>query len=345
MTLIPVTILTGFLGSGKSTLLKRLLTEAHGRKIAVIENEFAEESIDGEILASTGSEQIVQMSNGCVCCSIRDDLRATLCNLAQRRRQGELDFERVMIETTGLADPGPVAQTFFLDADVVRSYRPDAILTMVDAKHAMGQLDSRAEARRQVAFADRLLISKADLVSSDQMQLLSSRLRGMNRAAPQSIVQSGDVGLLDLFDLRAFNVDHHLEQQLDAATGDCSAPDRTSACAHPNHSHEPDHPHHHAHDDVTSFVFRSERPFRPDKFGQFMDAMVKSHGSRLFRYKGVLNMQGSDRKVIFQGVHQLMSSDFGLDWADEEDRISRLVFIGLNLPKEMFMRSLGYCLA
>jgi G3E family GTPase len=153
MKLIAATVLTGFLGSGKSTLLRRLLTEAHGRKIAVIENEFGEENIDSEIIVSGGQEQIVMMSNGCVCCSIRDDLRATLWDLAERRSAGELDFEQVVIETTGLADPGPVAQTFFLNEQIASRYRPDAILTMVDAKHAMDQLDTRREARRQVGFA------------------------------------------------------------------------------------------------------------------------------------------------------------------------------------------------
>jgi G3E family GTPase len=157
--LIPATILTGFLGAGKSTLLRRVLTEAHGRKIAVIENEFGEENIDSEIIVSGGEEQIIQLSNGCLCCGIRDDLRATLADLAARRRAGDIAFDQVMIETTGLADPGPIAQTFFLDPEIARDYRPDAILTLVDAKHAMGQLDSRGEARRQVGFADRLFIS------------------------------------------------------------------------------------------------------------------------------------------------------------------------------------------
>ena len=176
MTLIPATILTGFLGSGKTTLLKRVLGEAHGQKIAVIENEFGEENIDNDILVSDTSEQIIQMSNGCICCTIREDLRATLQDLAQKKRKGELDFDRVVIETTGLADPGPVAQTFFMDDEIAESYLLDSILTLVDAKHAAGQLNDRQEARRQVGFADQIFISKSDLVSADELAAQHHRL-------------------------------------------------------------------------------------------------------------------------------------------------------------------------
>ena len=166
MTLIPATILTGFLGSGKTTLLKRVLSEAHGQKIAVIENEFGEENIDSDILVTESKEQIIQMSNGCICCTIREDLRATLQLLAAKKRKGLLDFDRVVIETTGLADPGPVAQTFFMDDEIAESYLLDSILTLVDAKHAPQQLNDRQEARRQVGFADQIFISKTDLVAA-----------------------------------------------------------------------------------------------------------------------------------------------------------------------------------
>jgi G3E family GTPase len=172
-TLISVTILTGFLGSGKTTLLKRVLSEAHGQKIAVIENEFGEESIDSEILVSDREEQIIQLNNGCICCSIREDLRSTLTMLAAKRHDGELDFERVIIETTGVADPGPVAQTFFMDEDVVASYHLDSIITLVDAKHASEQLNTRQEARRQIGFADQIFVSKADLVEAESVHALT----------------------------------------------------------------------------------------------------------------------------------------------------------------------------
>ena len=192
MSLIPATILTGFLGSGKTTLLKRVLSEAHGQKIAVIENEFGEENIDNEILVSDTKEQIVQMSNGCICCTIREDLRSALQLLAAKKRKGLLDFDRVVIETTGLADPGPVAQTFFMDDEIAESYLLDSVLTLVDAKHADQQLDDRQEARRQVGFADQIFISKTDLVGKDEVDALVHRLKHMNPRAPQQAVHFGD---------------------------------------------------------------------------------------------------------------------------------------------------------
>ena len=329
MKLIAATVLTGFLGSGKSTLLRRLLTEAHGRKIAVIENEFGEENIDSEIIVSGGKEQIVLMSNGCVCCSIRDDLRATLWDLAERRSAGELDFDQVVIETTGLADPGPVAQTFFLNEQIASQYRPDAIVTMVDAKHAMDQLDTRREARRQVGFADRIFISKTDLVIQSEIDALSARLRRMNPGAPQFFASFGDIAVTDVFDLGGFNLDCQLDVPSEQARDERSD-DQAG--------------HRHCHDDVNSFVFRSARPFHGARFGQFMNAMISSHGPRLLRYKGILNMHGQDRKVVLQGVHQLMSHDVGPPWDHDEARVSKLVFIGMELPRELIMRSLEQCL-
>jgi len=211
MALIPATILTGFLGSGKTTLLKRILTEAHGQKIAVIENEFGEENIDSDILVTESKEQIVQMSNGCVCCTIREDLREALQLLAAKKRQGLLDFDRVVIETTGLADPGPVAQTFFMDDEIAESYLLDSILTLVDAKHAPQQLNDRQEARRQVGFADQIFISKSELVSAEETDALIHRLKHMNPRAPQQKAHFGDVPLKDIFDLRGFNLNAKLD--------------------------------------------------------------------------------------------------------------------------------------
>jgi G3E family GTPase len=200
--LIPATVLTGFLGAGKTTLLKRILSESHGLKIAVIENEFGEENIDNEILVADTKEHIVQMSNGCVCCTIREDLRTTLQDLAEKRRKGELDFERVVIETTGLADPGPVAQTFFMDDEIAESFLLDAVLTLVDAKHAAQTLNDRQEARRQVGFADQIFISKSELVTAQELEALQHRLKHMNPRAPQHIVHFGEVAIDKVFDLR-----------------------------------------------------------------------------------------------------------------------------------------------
>ena len=203
MSLIPVTILTGFLGSGKTTLLKRLLSEAHGQKIAVIENEFGEENIDTQILVTESKEQIIQMSNGCICCTIREDLRETLQLLAAKKRKGLLDFDRVVIETTGLADPGPVAQTFFMDEEIAETYLIDSIITLVDAKHAQQQLNDRQEARRQVGFADQIFLSKTELVSAEETEALTHRLKHMNPRAPIKAVHFGEVPLAEVLDLRA----------------------------------------------------------------------------------------------------------------------------------------------
>ena len=216
MSLIPATILTGFLGSGKTTLLKRVLAEAHGQKIAVIENEFGEENIDSEILVTDVKEQIIQMNNGCICCTIREDLRTTLQDLAEKKRKGELVFDRVVIETTGLADPGPVAQTFFMDDEIAESYLLDSILTLVDAKHAVAQLNDRQEARRQIGFADQIFISKTDLVAKEDVDALMHRIKHMNPRAPQRPVHFGEVALSEVFDLRGFNLNTKLEIDPDA---------------------------------------------------------------------------------------------------------------------------------
>jgi G3E family GTPase len=345
MSLIPATILTGFLGAGKTTLLKRVLSEAHGQKIAVIENEFGEENIDNEILVADTQEQIIQMSNGCVCCTIREDLRTTLADLAARKRKGELDFERVVIETTGLADPGPVAQTFFMDDEIAESYLLDSILTLVDAKHAEAQLDQRQEARRQVGFADQIFISKTDLVAKEEVDALVHRLKHMNPRAPQRAVHFGEVPISEVFDLKGFNLNAKLDIDPEFLSGDGHG----AAHDHDHHDHAPgehcDHPHHHHHDDdVKSFVFRSARAFDPAKLEDFLGAIVQVYGPRMLRYKGVLYMKGSDRKVVFQGVHQLMGSDLGPKWAPGEAKGSKLVFIGIDLPREVLEQGLEQCL-
>ena len=346
MSLIPATIVTGFLGSGKTTLLKRVLTEAHGQKIAVIENEFGDENIDNEILVQDSNEQIIQLNNGCVCCSIREDLRTTLSDLAEKKRKGEIDFDRVVIETTGLADPGPVAQTFFMDDEIAESYLLDSILTLVDAKHADEQLNTRQEARRQIGFADQIFISKADLVDDATLQALIHRVKHMNPRAPQHKVHFGEVPLADVFDLRGFN----LNAKLDIDPEFLKADDHDHDHDHHDHDHEHgehcDHPHHHAHDDdVKSFVFRSERAFNAAKLEDFLGSIVQVYGPKMLRYKGVLFMKGTDRKVIFQGVHQLMGSDMGPKWAPGEKKNTKMVFIGLDLPRDVFQQGLEQCLA
>ncbi len=353
--LIPATILTGFLGSGKTTLLKRVLSEQHGQKIAVIENEFGEENIDNEILVADTTEQIIQMNNGCVCCTIREDLRTTLSDLAAKRRRGELDFDRVVIETTGLADPGPVAQTFFMDDEIAESYLLDGVLTLVDAVHADGQLDARQEARRQVGFADQIFISKSELVDDATVAALGHRLKHMNPRAPQQKVHFGEVPISSVFDLKGFNLNAKLEIDPEFLTAaDAAHKHAGHDHDHAGHDHAPgeacDHPshqagHHHAHDDdVKSFVFRSERAFNPARLEDFLGSVVQVYGPKMLRYKGVLYMKGSDRKVVFQGVHQLMGSDLGPKWLPNEKKLSKMVFIGIDLPKDILLQGLDGCL-
>ena len=344
--LIPATILTGFLGSGKTTLLKRVLTEAHGQKIAVIENEFGEENIDTEILVSDTNEQIIQMSNGCVCCTIREDLRTTLADLAAKRRKGELDFERVVIETTGLADPGPVAQTFFMDDEIAEAYLLDSVLTLVDAKHADEQLNTRQEARMQVGFADQIFISKSDLVEPAAVEALVHRIKQMNPRAPITTAHFGEVALAKVFDLRGFNLNAKLEIDPDFLKADDHGHHHHHHDQDHEHGEHCDHPHHHHHDDdVKSFVFRSDKPFNPAKLEDFLGAIVQVYGPKMLRYKGVLNMKGTDKKVIFQGVHQMMGSDLGPKWMPGEKKQSKMVFIGIDLPKDVLMQGLEGCLA
>ena len=350
MSPIPTTILTGFLGAGKTTLLNRILREEHGLRIAVIENEFGEENIDNEILVQDSGEQIVEMNNGCICCTIRGDLVVALTNLARKRDAGEIAFDRVIIETTGLANPGPVAQTFFVDEEVGAHYMLDAVVTVVDARHAMDQLDRHEEAQRQVGFADKILLSKLDLVDADALETLKLRLKRINPRAPISTSDFGRAPIAEVLDLRGFNLNDKLELDPDFLRAEEHEHDHHdhAHCGEHGHVHTEacQHDHHHAQhsDDIAAFVFRSERPFDPERLDQFLGSMVQVFGPSMLRYKGVLSMAGAERKVVFQGVHQIMGSDLGAKWEAEEARGSKMVFIGKNLPKDVFIRGLEQCL-
>lgn len=355
---IPSTILTGFLGAGKTTLLNRILHEEHGLRIAVIENEFGQENIDNEILVRDTGEQIVEMNNGCICCTVRGDLIVALTSLAQKRASGEISFDRVVIETTGLANPGPVAQTFFVDEEVGANYMLDAVVTVVDARHAMTQLDQHEEAQRQVGFADKILLSKTDLVDAAAIEALKTRLHRINPRAPITTSDFGRAPISDVLDLRGFNLNDKLELDPDFLRADDHAHDHGhdhehgehcghdhahgEACTHHAHGHD----HHRSHhtDDIAAFVFKSERAFDPERLDQFLGSMVQVFGPQMLRYKGVLSMAGADRKVVFQGVHQIMGSDLGAKWGESEIRGSKMVFIGKNLPKDVFIAGLEQCL-
>jgi G3E family GTPase len=342
MALIPATILTGFLGAGKTTLLNRILREPHGHRIAVIENEFGEENIDNEILVQENKEQIVEMSNGCICCTVRGDLIVALGALAQKRDAGELQFDHVIIETTGLANPGPVAQTFFMDEEISMRYMLDAVITVVDARHAMQQLNEHEEAQRQVGFADRILLSKTDLVDVAAIEVLTARLKRMNPRAPVSKSDFGRAPIAEVLDLRGFNLNDKLEIDPDFLLVEDHVHEDCDDDCHHDHAHD----HHHGHhtDDIAAFVFKSDRPFDTAKLDEFLGGLVQVFGPRMLRYKGVLWMDGADRKVVFQGVHQMMGSDIGAKWPENEVRGSKMVFIGKNLPKETFISGLEQCL-
>ncbi len=320
--MVPVTILTGFLGSGKTTLLNRILKEDHGRRIAVIENEFGEVGVDSEIIES-GDEQIVEMNNGCVCCTVRGDLIRILGTLKEKRDAGALKFDRVVIETTGMADPGPVAQTFFTDEEIGNYYLLDSIITIVDAKHAAKQLDEFHEAQEQVGFADRILLSKTDLTKAEETDRLVKRLKKMNPRAPIKKVHFGNAPIDEVLDIRGFNLNAILA--LD--------PDFLSDTQHEHH------------DEVESFVYRAKKPFDGAKLEAFLSGMIQIHGPDLLRYKGVLWMKGNPRRVVFQGVHMMMGGDVGKPWAKNEAKESLLVFIGKKLPKDLFIAGLEECLA
>ncbi len=345
MALIPTTILTGFLGAGKTTLLNRILQENHGHRIAVIENEFGQENIDNEILVQDSTEQIVEMNNGCICCTVRGDLIVALSTLSQKRNAGELHFDRVIIETTGLANPGPVAQTFFVDEEVAMHYLLDSILTVVDARHAMQQLDEHEEAQRQAGFADRILLSKTDLVDEETIGILSARLKRINPRAPISKVHFGNASIDQILDIRGFNLNEKLEIDPDFLAAESHHHEHHDCTEHCDHEHAAHHARSHDHaDDIAAFAFTSNRPFDSARLDEFLGGLIQVYGPRMLRYKGVLLMNGADRKVVFQGVHQIMGTDIGGKWGDTEVRGSKMVFIGKNLPQDIFIRGLEQCL-
>ena len=306
---IPVTILSGFLGAGKTTLLRHLLKAEHGLKIAVIENEFSDAGIDTQLL---GDEpvQVMTLSNGCVCCTIYTDLTKALYLLLERLDSGEITFDRLVIECTGLADPAPVAQTFFIDEELRERYLLDGIITLVDAAHAEVHL-TQTIAQAQIGFADRLLVSKRDLVDDATFDALCQRLTRINRRAPIRVVEHGKIDLAELLDVRGFNLN------ADPGGGLNLRPVQPAASA----------------DRISSMVLRTEKPLDIDSLSTFMNELLEEHGKQLLRYKGVLNIAGEDRRLVFQGVLKLYGFDWDTEWAEGELRESVMVFIADELPE------------
>ena len=310
-TPIPVTVLSGFLGAGKTTLLRHLLKAEHGLKIAVIENEFSDAGIDTQLL---GSEpvQVMTLSNGCVCCTIHTDLTKALFLLLERLDSGEIALDRLVIECTGLADPAPVAQTFFIDEELRERYILDGIITLVDAAHADQHL-TQTIAQAQIGFADRLLVSKRDLVDDAAFEALSQRLTRINRRAPIRIVEHGKIDLAELLDVRGFNLNADLGGGM---------------------SLRPVVPAGNSIDRITSLVLRTDQPLDIDKLSEFMNELLEDHGKQLLRYKGVLNIANEPRRMVFQGVLKLYGFDWDTEWAEGEKRESLIVFIADDLPEE-----------
>ena len=315
---IPVTVLTGYLGAGKTTLLNRLLTEEHGRRYAVIVNEFGEIGIDNELVVDA-DEEVFEMNNGCICCTVRGDLIRIIGNLVKRKGR----FDAILIETTGLADPAPVAQTFFVDEEVRAVARLDSIVTVVDAKNIVARLDDSHEAAEQVAFADVLLLNKADLVPADELSALEARLRAINPTAVIHRTKRCAIPPAEILDRRAFDLDRILAIEPDFLGEDT-----------------------HVHDDaVTSVALRETQPIDADRFNGWIGTLLREKGMSILRSKGILDIKGSPNRLVFQAVHMLMEGDDGKAWGRGEARDSKLVFIGRDLDAAGLKAELAACVA
>ncbi|MGM0766630.1 MAG: CobW family GTP-binding protein [Pseudomonadota bacterium] len=301
----PVTVLTGFLGAGKTTLLNRILTEEHGKKYAVIVNEFGETGIDNDLVVNA-DEEVFEMNNGCICCTVRGDLIRILGGLMKRADR----FDAILLETTGLADPAPVAQTFFMDADVADKTRLDAVVTLVDARHLESQLKDSHEAAEQIAFADIVLLNKIDLVDANDLARVEARIRGMNPYARIVKSERCHVPIDDVLGQNAFDLQRVLEIE--------------------PHFLEDDHAHEHD-DDVTSVSLQADSPLDPVKFNTWFGELLREKGQDILRSKGILDIQGESERYVIQGVHMLMEGDLMGDWPVGQPRQSRLVFIGRGL--------------
>ena len=326
---IPVTVLTGYLGAGKTTLLNRILSEPHGKRYAVIVNEFGEIGIDNDLVVGA-DEEVFEMNNGCICCTVRGDLMRILDGLM--RQKGK--FDAIIVETTGLADPAPVAQTFFMDPNVGRQTKLDAVVTVADAKWLTERLKDAPEAKNQIAFADVILINKTDLVSPDELSDVEARIRSINPYAKLHKTQRAQVPLDAVLGRNAFDLDRILDLEPDFLGSD-----------DPDHPHDHDHDHEHArshgglkhyHDEeMQSIALQTDKPLDPDKFFPWVQDLVLKEGQNILRCKGILAFKDDDQRFVFQGVHMILDGDHQRPWKAGEKRDSRIIFIGRNLPSKM----------
>jgi G3E family GTPase len=340
----PVTVLTGYLGAGKTTLLNRILSEPHGQKFAVIVNEFGEIGIDNDLVVNA-DEEVFEMNNGCICCTVRGDLVRIIDGLM--RRKGK--FDAIILETTGLADPAPVAQTFFVDENVGRKTRLDAVVTVADAKWLQDRLKDAPEAKNQIAFADVIILNKTDLVKPDELAEVEGRIRAINPYAKLHKTQRCQVPLSEVLGRNAFDLDRILDLE----------PEFLEAGDDHGHDHGHDHDHAHGHDqaprhgglkhyhdeDMQSLSLSSEKPLDSDKFFPWVQELVQKDGPNILRCKGILSFKGDDERFVFQGVHMILDGDHQRPWKEGEKRLSRLVFIGRDLPQERIREGFESCVA
>jgi len=337
---IPVTVLTGYLGAGKTTLLNRILSEPHGKKFAVIVNEFGEIGIDNELVVNA-DEEVFEMNNGCICCTVRGDLVRIIDGLM--RRKGK--FDAIIVETTGLADPAPVAQTFFMDEQVGAKTKLDAVVTVADAKWLKDRLKDAPEAKNQIAFADVILINKTDLVEPPELTELEARIRGINPYARLHRTERARIDIGEVLGRNAFDLDRILDIEptfLEAEEHDHD---------HHHHDHDHDHEHHHHglkhyHDEeMQSVSLKTDKPLNPDKFFPWIQDLVAKDGPNIPRCKGILSFKDDPDRFVFQGVHMILDGDHQRPWKEGEARDSRIVFIGRNLQEDKIRAGFESCIA
>ena len=338
---IPVTVLTGYLGAGKTTLLNRILSENHGKKYAVIVNEFGEIGIDNDLIIGA-DEEVFEMNNGCVCCTVRGDLVRILDGLMKRKGK----FDAIIVETTGLADPAPVAQTFFVDDSVNEKARLDAVVTVADAKWLSERLKDAPEAKNQIAFADVIVLNKTDLVSKAELAEVEARIRGINPYAKLHRTERCQVALADVLDRNAFDLDRILDIEPDfLEAGDDHHHDHDHHHGHDHHDHSHGGLKHYHDEEMQSLSLRSDQPIDANKFMPWLQDLVAKDGARILRSKGILAFKDDDERYVFQGVHMMLEGDHQRKWNADEKRESRVVFIGRELPEQAIRDGFAKCIA